>query len=97
MIKKEIRVKEITVDSDGWVFLVTVVEDDKKTEHVVSLTKDMFDRLNFNRAPKEVVEISFNFLLKKEKKEDILKSFDLSKITEYFPNFEKYLRNKLKN
>lgn len=96
MIKKEIRVEEITADSNGWVFLVTVVEKGETTEHVVSLTREMFDRLNFNKDTKEIVELSFNFLLKKEKKEDILKSFDISEISDHFPNFEKELINKLK-
>ncbi len=93
---KDIKVKEITADSDGWVFLVRVVEEEEKTEHVVSLTKKMFDRFDFKKTPEEIVKLSFSFLLEKEEKNKILNSFDLSEISDYFPDFEKELATKLK-
>jgi hypothetical protein len=93
---KDIKVKEITTDSEGWVFLVSIVKEEEETEHIVSLTKKMFDRFDFKKTPEEIVRISFSFLLEKEDKNKILKSFDLSEISDYFPNFEKELAIKLK-
>lgn len=97
MNKVKINIKEITADLEGWIFLVEVIDGEKISKHTVSLNKKMFDRLNLNRTPLEIVEFSFNFLLEKEGKEDILKSFDLSEIPDYFSDFEKKLNSKLKN
>lgn len=84
----KIKVEELTADSEGWVFLVYLYEGGKKTEHTVSLTKDFFDRFGAGRAPEFLVGDSFVFLLEKETKESISKSFDLKDIIKHFPDFK---------
>jgi hypothetical protein len=42
-----------------------------------------------------VVEASFAFLLEREPRESILRSFDLSEISRYFPEYERELRRAL--
>ena len=40
-------------------------------------------------TPEALVEASFRFLLEREPKESILRSFDVSVIGRYFPEFER--------
>ncbi len=85
---RKIEVSKLTGDADGWVFLVSVIENKEKTEHTVSITKDVFERLKAGREPEDLVRDSFIFLLNREPKESILNSFDVLDISKYFSEFE---------
>ena len=80
---------EITVEEkDKNNFLVTVAEDDK-TEHSVSFSDDYWSRLcSRTVTKKKCIEKAFKFLLAREPKESILRSFDMTVIHRYFPEFE---------
>ncbi len=84
----EISVKELIADNDGWVFLVEIREEEDRTEHTVSLKKEYFNKLSNEREPQEFIKDAFNFLLERESKGSILKSFDISEISKYFSEFE---------
>jgi hypothetical protein len=51
----------------------------------------MAKSLGGDATPERVIEASFRFLLAREPKEAILKSFDISAIARYFPEFEREL------
>jgi hypothetical protein len=56
----------------------------------VTLSKADHQRLAGQRAsPEELVAESFRFLLAREPKESILRSFDLMVIGRYFPEYER--------
>lgn len=87
-IKKEEEIKH------GWKFLVEVGEDSRKTEHMVSLDKDYYEKLTNSRInPGELIKKSFKFLLERESKESILREFDLRLISQYFSEYEDEARN----
>jgi hypothetical protein len=70
-------------------FHVRVVEDDDATEHDVTLSRADHERLGAGYPSSEAfIRACFEFLLAREPKESILRSFDISVIANYFPDFE---------
>jgi hypothetical protein len=86
-------VADITVtrgaDANPMRFHVVVREDDPSTEHDVTLSKSDLERLGGGRSPEAFVRDCFAFLLEREPKDSILRSFDVSVIGGYFPEFER--------
>ena len=77
----------------GWECQVTVSEAGSRTSHTVVVEEPYRDRLVGTTIPVErLVEKSFEFLLAREPKESILRSFDLSIIQRYFPDYEAEIR-----
>ena len=75
---------------DGWMMTVRVAEGNSETEHRVSLSRDYHVKLTQGCAtPEQLVEASFAFLLEREPKESILRSFELPVIARYFPEYER--------
>ena len=69
---------------------VRVAEGNSKTEHRVSLSRDYHVKLTQGCAtPEQLAEASFRFLLEREPKESILRSFEMSVIARYFPEYER--------
>jgi len=81
--------------SDGWLCKVTVSENDSKTEHEVSLSKNDHKKIAGNATPEQLVKKSFEFLLEREPKESIFKEFDLMLISKYFPEYLSDIRKRL--
>jgi len=70
-------------------FEVTVAEASGATAHSVTLDASQFERLRRgNEDPEQFIERCFKFLLAREPKESIMRSFDVSVISRYFPEFE---------
>ena len=81
---------EITVRPSGeGRFEVRVEEDGSSTEHEVTVSAEDLERLGSGRTPETFVRDCFEFLLAREPKESILRSFDVSAIGRYFPAFER--------
>ena len=83
---------------DGWLFLVVIrgKESEKKSEkeYEVSVTDGYWRKLTAgNITPADFVKKSFVFLLEREPKESILSKFDLRKIQQYFPEYERAMRD----
>jgi hypothetical protein len=78
---------------EGWEFEVTVEEQGSETNHIVTMSQDFYDSLNTQSTPTEIVEKSFKFLLERESKEQILSEFDITLISKYFPEYNKYISN----
>ena len=80
--------------SDGWTCRVHVSDPDgSSTEHEVAVARDDLARLAPGAVdPTELVRRSFAFLLAREPKESILRSFDLPVIGRYFPEYEREIR-----
>lgn len=70
---------------NDWVFLVDV--DGQK--HKVTVEKQYWQKLtDGEEEPEGLVRRSFDFLLRREPKEQILKEFNLKLIQDYFPEYE---------
>lgn len=77
-------------------FQVTVREGQRETRHHVTLKKADYERLSGGAAdPEMLVAESFRFLLERESKESILRSFDLTVIGRYFPEYEREIAKRL--
>jgi len=77
-------------------FQVTVHEGGTDTHHRVTLRQADYERLSAGQAsPEALVRESFHFLLEREPKESILRSFDLTLISRYFPAYEREIAGRL--
>ena len=86
MTEIEINKSEI---GTGWIFEVTV-SNGNSTTHKVNLTREYYNHLSLSdTTPTKLVEGSFRFLLEREPKEMILRTFDLKIISHYFPEYER--------
>jgi hypothetical protein len=82
--------------NDRYEFEVTVREGRSETHHRVTLRKADYERLAGGKAtPEALVGESFRFLLERESKESILRSFNLTVIGRYFPEYEREIAKRL--
>ena len=73
-------------------FEVVVREGQGETRHHVTMSPETCLRLTAGKhSPERCREAAFRFLLDREPKESILRRFDLSVISHYFPEFEQEL------
>lgn len=71
-------------------FLVVIDEKGSRTEHIVTLDEEYYEKLTGKIVSKEeLIERSFEFLLAREPKESLLRRFNLKVINKYFPEYEK--------
>lgn len=87
-----IEIIPMAKEGDTNVFLVEVHEDGSQTNHRVTVDAEELQKFGHgNAAPEELVRASFEFLLKQESKEDILKEFNIGKIGFYFPEYSQVM------
>jgi hypothetical protein len=68
--------------------VVVTDEDGSSTTHEVTVLEGDWERFGGGYAtPEALVEASFAFLLEREAKESILRSFELNVIAGYFPEY----------
>ena len=68
-------------------FKVSVTKD-SSTEHIVLLSDRFHQDVTNNKLSKtELITHSFEFLLKRESNQSILKKFNLEIISQYFPEY----------
>ena len=73
------------------VFKVTVLEN-LTTQHEVTVTDIAYQHLTSGRATKEeLLDFSFKFLLEREPNTSILSKFNITVISQYFPEYESEL------
>jgi hypothetical protein len=76
-------------------FEVTLEDDGTSTRHSVTLSSGDYERLGgAYPTPEDFVRACFEFLLEREPKESILRSFDLAQIGDYFPEFERRIQRR---
>jgi hypothetical protein len=94
-IMAEINV-QATEQGDQYIVEVTVREGRGKTHHTVKVDKTDYERLaGADVSPETLVEESFRFLLEREPKESILRRFNLTVISRYFPEYEREIKTRL--
>ncbi|MGZ5214339.1 MAG: hypothetical protein ACXWEJ_05965 [Actinomycetota bacterium] len=86
----EIEVSRVTEEQPPSRFHVRVADGDgSSTEHDVSLSRSDHKRLGGGYpSPEAFIQACFAFLLQREPKDSILRSFDVSQISTYFPEFD---------
>lgn len=76
-------------DARAYRLTVRVREGRSETTHEVTLAGELLARLGRGESAEAFVKRCFAFLLEREPKESILRSFDVSVIASYFPEFER--------
>jgi hypothetical protein len=80
----------LTAERDPFTFDVVVSEGQGETRHHVTMSRELCERLTAGKhTPERCVEAAFRFLLDREPKESILRRFDVTEISRYFPEFER--------
>ena len=88
-----ILIKELSKDE----FQVRV-DKETTTIHKVNLSDDVHKKLTNEKInKKKLIEFSFKFLLERESNNEILRTFDLSVISNYFPEFINNINKKISN
>jgi hypothetical protein len=79
-------------DGDPLEFEVVVREGKGETRHHVTMGRAHAERLAAGKhTPEQCLDAAFRFLLDREPKESILRRFDVTVISRYFPEFEREL------
>lgn len=77
-------------------FDIEVDEQSTSTTHRVTMQPDWYEELFADSVPPEVViEESFEFLLERESKEEILPQFDVNMIVDFFPEYTEEIKKRL--
>lgn len=76
-------------------YRVTIEQGGDKTTHEVGVSPLERAKYGGKATVERLVEASFEFLLEREPKESILRSFNLSDIEHYFPEYPKQIRRLL--
>ena len=88
------------LDDNRWSYLVEVIESDgsgSQTRHKVNMDKEYYEKIsNGIIGPEDFVKKSFEFLLKREDKDSILKEFNIKQISEYFPEYETEIKKTIR-
>jgi hypothetical protein len=83
---------EQTNGGDPLEFDVIVRVGHCETRHHVMMARDVCERLTMGaHTPEHCIKAAFQFLLDREPKESILRRFDVTVISRYFPEFEREL------
>ena len=82
---------ELTVRCDpheaGWHCTVVIGTDASATEHVVVVDRLTLDDLAPGATPEELLRESFEYLLEREPRESIMRSFELPIISRFFGDY----------
>jgi hypothetical protein len=82
--------------TDAWTCDVAVADARGRSRHTVHVNTGDLARLDPTATePTDLVHRSFDFLLRREAKESILASFDLTVISRYFPDYESEIRRRV--
>ena len=76
-------------------FRVEVKEKDSTTVHEVTASPADLQRYGGEASAERLMTLSFKFLLEREPKESILRSFELPVIERYFPDYPKEIRKRV--
>ena len=91
MARARIEVEHV----EGDTFRVTIDEAGRSTHHTVTVDPAYATRLAGAVPRESLIRSSFEFLLEREPKESILRTFDLSVIGRYFPEYERQIGRRL--
>ena len=84
-------------DGNDWHCEVRIGDDPDATRHQVAVSVEDLVRLApAGTSVETVVEASFDFLLERERRESILRAFNLSEISRYFPEYDDEIRSRLR-
>ena len=88
-----ILIKELSSDE-----FEVIVNEIKTTIHKVNLSDNVYKKLTKEKInKKKLIEFSFKFLLERESNTEILPTFELSVISNYFPEYINSINERISN
>jgi len=84
------------VHEGGWRCSVVVGDDASATEHIVEVDRSTLDDLAPGATPDELVRESFVYLLEREPRESIMRSFELPIIARFFGDYPDEISRRLR-
>jgi hypothetical protein len=79
----------------GWSCTVAVGDDAAATTHEVTVDRGDLEDLAPDATPEELVRVSFEFLLEREPREAIMRSFELPIIGRFFADYRDEMLRRL--
>lgn len=79
----------------GWHCAVRLGADPDATAHSVQVDRATLDDLAPGASPEDLVRASFEFLLEREPRDSIMRSFDLPIIGRFFADYPDEIRRRL--
>ena len=76
-------------------YRVEVIENDTSTVHEVTASPADVSRYGGQEDAEQLMRLSFEFLLEREPKEAILRSFELPVIEQYFHEYPQEIRKRM--
>jgi len=93
-VRSEVGIRVVTLQGDPggerWQCLVAIESAGQHTGYTVTVTSGDLERWGRGNQPRDIMDLvvrSFEFLLEREPASSILKSFELSVIPKYFPEY----------
>jgi len=84
-----IQVFKKTEDASMWEYTVLLGHESRDVGFLVKITRQHWEDLTDGReSPEQLIKKCFRFLLKKQSKYSIVRSFDLQEVHKSFPDFK---------
>jgi hypothetical protein len=83
-------------DEGGWRCTVIVGDDSAATEHLVEVDRATLEDLAPGATPEELVRESFVYLLEREPRESIMRTFELPIIARFFGDYPGEISHRLR-
>ncbi|MDQ2688657.1 MAG: hypothetical protein M3Y29_00095 [Chloroflexota bacterium] len=81
----------------GWQCFVSIGDDSGATSHTVSVDRETLDDIAPGATPEELVRVSFEFLLEREPREAIMRSFELPIIGRFFAEYRDEMERRMRS
>jgi len=94
-MRKHAPVVTCDAQEGGWRCSVSIGDDAAATEHEVLVDHGTLNDLAPGASPEGLVEASFVFLLEREPRESIMRSFDLPIIGRFFADYPDEIRRRM--
>ena len=86
---EQIIIQSMSKEGDVYHLQVELAAGEKRRMYDVTVQEEYFQKLaHGDMTPEQLVKKSFVYLLSKEPSSAILRTFDLSVIQQYFPDYE---------
>lgn len=97
MAEEDVLVQSVDKNNGGWLVSVEVGQDSSdSTTHDVTIDEEYYDYLTGGgHSVETLIEETFTFLLERESRESILRHFDLHEVSNYFPDYEDAITERL--
>lgn len=85
----EVLIEKQNFENEIYTFEILIKENWSRSRHTVYFTDQDLSKYGRDKeTPEKFIKRCFDFLLKKESKEEILPEFSVSDIAHYFPGFK---------